>query len=181
MNNENKKKKRLVIIFIAPAIALTLLFFALKISFEPEAIHNSTEKNMNNETAFSFNKEGELNFLSKEGKIISAINIEIADNDEKHAMGLMYRTRLDENQAMLFIFTTAEEHSFWMKNTHLPLDIIFVNAGKEIIKIHKNTVPFQGKPDYESGKPALYVVETNAGYCDKYNVKEGDKIIYTRL
>lgn len=177
------KDARKVIIAVASIIVLLLLFFAWKILFTSgtDSNQNSIENKMNNETEFSFKKEGELTFLSKEDKIISTIDIETAESEEEQTLGLMYRTGLAENQGMLFIFKEEEAHSFWMKNTILSLDIIFLNAKREIIKIHKDTVPYQESPGYESGKPALYVVEVNAGYCEKFNVKEGDKISYLKF
>jgi len=142
---------------------------------------NASEKNMLKDSSIPFNKQGELTFISAKGKIISGIDIELADNESAHAMGLMFRTKMEEKQGMLFIFQTEEEHSFWMKNTIIPLDIIFLNAKKEIIKIHKSTAPYQEEPGYESGKPAMYVIEVNAGYCDKFNIEEGCKINFTRF
>jgi uncharacterized membrane protein (UPF0127 family) len=66
-----------------------------------------------------------------------------------------------------------------MKNTIMSLDIIFVNENKEIIKIHKNTKPYS-EESLPSVKPSIYVVEVIAGFCEKYGVKEGDKIEFTK-
>lgn len=183
MKNEIQARKRLTYIILPLAISLLLLFFIMKVLVRPDKTvnQNSIENNMNKETAFSFKKEGELSFLSKDEKITSTIDIELAEDEEAQELGLMYRTHLDEYQGMLFIFKEADVHSFWMKNTILPLDIIFINDKREIIKIHKNTAPYQESPGYSSVKPALYVVEVNAGYCDKFNVKEGDKISYSKF
>lgn len=183
IKNESIRKRKVFILtasFIT-LIALILISWKLFLTAGTACNKNSNEKNMNNETAFSFIKKGELTFLSADGKKISAIEIETAENEDEWAMGLMYRTTMAENQGMLFIFPNEDFHTFWMQNTVLPLDIIFVNAKKEIIKIHKNTVPFQESPSYDSDKPAMYAVEVNAGYCDKFKIKEGDKISYTKL
>jgi uncharacterized membrane protein (UPF0127 family)/preprotein translocase subunit SecG len=182
MKNITQAKKRLTTITAYLFIAFLLLLLVLKVFVKSDSStdQNSIEKGMNKETAFSFKKEGELSFLSKDEKITSTIDIELAEDEEAQTLGLMYRTHLEEFQGMLFIFNRADIHSFWMKNTVLPLDIIFINDKREIIKIHKNTVPYQESPGYSSGKPALYVVEVNAGYCDKFDVKEGDKISYLK-
>ncbi|MEO8209610.1 MAG: DUF192 domain-containing protein [bacterium] len=127
-----------------------------------------------------FMKQGELEFIKKDGSIIKKIDIEIADNDDKRSQGLMYRRSMDEGRGMLFLFDKESPQGFWMKNTVIPLDIIYVNAKKEIVKIHKNTTPFSEK-DLPSEKPTLYVVEVIGGYTDKYGVKEGDKINYLKL
>lgn len=79
-----------------------------------------------------------------------------------------------------FIFTNEEPQSFWMQHTPLSLDMIFVNKENEIVKIHKNTTPFS-EQSYPSGRPAKYVVEVNAGYTDKFQIEEGDKIVWRRL
>jgi uncharacterized membrane protein (UPF0127 family) len=76
---------------------------------------------------------------------------------------------------MLFVFVISELQSFWMKNTPLSLDIMFVNENKEIVKIHKSTTPYS-KESLPSEKKSMYVVEVIAGFSDKYGIKEGDKI-----
>ncbi len=176
-------KKKIIIIAGLTVAAILIIFFVLKLLVKTENISdsNQVENKMQKENAFPFKKQGELSFLSKENKVISTIEIEIAETEETRAQGLMYRTKLEQKQGMLFIFMFEEMQSFWMKNTFLPLDILFVNAKKEIIKIHSNTTPFQENPGYESGKPAMYVVEVNGGYCDKQKIKEGDKLIFSRF
>jgi hypothetical protein len=76
---------------------------------------------------------------------------------------------------MLFINSEEEMQSFWMKNTYIPLDMIFVNANKEIVTIHVNTTPLK-EWNYTSTKPALYVVEVNAGFTNRHGIGTGDKI-----
>ena len=124
---------------------------------------------------FDFRHDGELTFQTPDGKFISQIEIEIADDMVERAVGLMYREEMKETQGMLFIFPAEEYQSFWMKNTVLPLDIAFVNKQNEIVTIHHNTTPFS-ETSYPSTKLAIYVVEVNAGYMNKYGIKEGDKI-----
>ncbi len=130
-------------------------------------------------TAPTFKKEGELSFISKvDNETLAAIDIEIADTDQKTAQGLMYRSSMPQNAGMLFLMPREEIQGFWMRNTYIPLDMIFVNSNKEIVTIHANTTPMNEK-SYISTAPALYVVEVNAGYCNKNNIKEGDKIDFT--
>ena len=139
----------------------------------------STKESTNNKIAgyqqFDFTKEGELTFQSSEGKFISKIDIEIADDLVERGVGLMYREHMTLNQGMLFIFPEEEYQSFWMKNTVLSLDMIFVNKKMEIVTIHKNTTPFS-EQSYPSTGPSIYVVEVNAGYTDQFGITEGDKI-----
>lgn len=124
---------------------------------------------------FDFRHDGELTFQASDGKFISQIEIEIADDAVERAVGLMYREKMKENQGMLFIFPREEFQSFWMKNTVLPLDIVFVNKKNEIVTIHHNTTPFS-EDSLPSTEPAIYVVEVNAGYMLRHGIKEGDKI-----
>ena len=120
-------------------------------------------------------KEGNLTFTDSLNNPITKIDIEIADNDDDRQNGLMYRKSMETNQGMLFIFPLQEMQSFWMRNTLLPLDMIFVNADKKIITIHKNTKILSDQ-SYASTEPAQYVVEVCAGFSDKYSLKPGDKI-----
>jgi hypothetical protein len=126
-----------------------------------------------------FVKDGELTFQTKNNTYIQKIDIEIADNDDRRTRGLMDRIGMKENQGMLFIFPYDTIQSFWMKNTVMPLDIMFINRDNEIVTIHKNTVPFDTGA-YASTKPASLVVEVNAGYTEKYGINVGDKIVWRR-
>ena len=85
-----------------------------------------------------------------------------------------------ENRAMLFVFSDSQERSFWMKNTIMPLDIIYVNAKKQIITTQKNAVPYS-EDSVPSNGPAQYVVEVNAGFCDRHSIKPGDHIEWQRF
>jgi uncharacterized membrane protein (UPF0127 family) len=134
-------------------------------------------ENVNQHPEPQFKKEGDLTFLKKDGKEVKKINIEVADNGPERQQGLMFRKSMPENEGMLFIFPEDDDQAFWMKNTIMPLDIIFINSDKQIVKIYKNTTPYSEK-SLPSGKKAMYVIETVAGFCDKFGVAEGDKINY---
>lgn len=124
----------------------------------------------------AFIKQGELKFISQDGKkIISQIDIELAANDEKRTQGLMWRRKMEDHQGMLFVMEAEEMQSFWMLNTYIPLDIIFVDKQRQIVTIRSNTQP-QSLDPVTSDKPALYVVEVNAGYCSKNRISVGDRI-----
>lgn len=183
-NSEKNTKKLDFYSFTFVAVAVIVIGYLLitKVFFKPEPlVVKSKEQQIENVKEPQFVKQGELEFISKkDNKVIKKIDIEIADSELKTQQGLMYRKSMEENRGMLFIFPTAEVRSFWMKNTIIPLDIIFVNEKKEIIKIHKNTVPYSVK-SLESIKPALYTVEVNAGFTEKYGIKEGDLINFKRL
>lgn len=131
-------------------------------------------------SAVAFTRQGYLRFLDKNDNLVYSVDIEIADNDAKRTQGLMYRDSMAENHAMLFVFAHEEERSFWMENTYIPLDIIYLNAKNQIITIQKNTVPFS-EDSIPSNGPAQYVVEVNAGFCDRHSVKPGDHIEWKRF
>lgn len=126
---------------------------------------------------YMFKKEGELVISDSTGSPRTKIDIEIADTEFDRELGLMMRKTMEENQGMLFIFPDAEPQSFWMRNTFIPLDMVFIDSSKQIITIRKNTRPLSDT-DYSSTGPAQYVLEVNAGFTDKYGIKEGDKISF---
>jgi uncharacterized membrane protein (UPF0127 family) len=125
-----------------------------------------------------FTKEGELYFLSKiNNDTLRKIDIELATTNQERAQGLMDRKSMTDDQGMLFIFPAAEEQSFWMKNTYISLDIIYADDHKEIVSVQKYTTPLS-EESLPSFKKAQYVLEVNAGFCDKYHIAYGDKITY---
>lgn len=126
-----------------------------------------------------FSKEGTLVFQNAEKDTLKRIDIEIAENDQRRTQGMMYRTSMSYDRAMLFIMEYERQQSFWMRNTKMSLDIIYVNGDKEIVTIYKHTQPYSVSP-IPSFKNAKYVVETAAGFCDKFGVAEGHIIEFTR-
>lgn len=112
------------------------------------------------------------------GSKLIKINIEIADDNNERMKGLMFREKLDENAGMIFIFENEEYQTFWMKNTLIPLDMIFIDKDFKIINI-EHAVPCNQEPCvlYKSAKPAKYVLELNGNFTTKNDVKTGDKII----
>lgn len=127
-----------------------------------------------------FTREGTLYFLSKvNNDTLRTIDIEFATNDKERAQGLMDRKSMTDDQGMLFIFPAAREQSFWMKNTYISLDIIYLDAHKEIVSVQKYTTPLS-EESLPSFKKAQYVLEVNAGFCDKYHIAYGDKIAFVK-
>ncbi len=123
-----------------------------------------------------FQKEGELFFQSAAGgKAISKIDIEKAETDIERAQGLMFRKSMPENQGMLFVMDNNEQQSFWMHNTYIPLDIMFVDENGVITTIHENAKPLNDN-SLPSNGPAKFVVEVNGGYAKAHGIKVGDKI-----
>lgn len=126
-----------------------------------------------------FTQEAEVYLVKSSGDTIKQLQIEISDNDYERETGLMYRKDMQENQGMLFIFDEEQPRGFYMKNTYIPLDIIFLDAAKEIVSFSKNAEP-QSMETILSGKPAKYVLEINAGLADEWNLEVGDRLILNR-
>ncbi len=146
---------------------------------QPEDIKIDTSNNKD-AGKIQFKKQGEVYFQDSTKKLLKEIDVEIAETDETRHLGLMFRENMQETQGMLFLFPVEEYQSFYMKNTIMPLDIMFINSKKQIVKIHKRTEPFSEK-SLPSFKPSRYVVEVNAGFTDKYNIKEGDFIDWRKF
>jgi uncharacterized membrane protein (UPF0127 family) len=108
----------------------------------------------------------------------NCFEVELALTQEQRAKGLMHRTQLDENKGMLFVFEKSDKYGFWMKNTLIPLDIIWINENKTIVHINKNTQSCTQDPciSYVSEKESKYVLELNAGTVDGFGIKAGDKV-----
>lgn len=126
-----------------------------------------------------FVKQGELNFIRADSTVIVKIDTEIADDDTRRERGLMYRRQMEMDHGMLFIFEDEDFRSFWMKNTYLPLDILYLNAQKKIVRIHENVATMNERP-IPSDFPAKYVVEVNAGFCALHNIQVGDGMTFLR-
>ncbi len=102
---------------------------------------------------------------------------EIADDDSERAIGLMNKTSLPEGSGMLFVWNDERQRSFWMKNTLIPLDMIFISANGTIVDMTTMQPCKSLLCESYKSKPAKYVLEVNAGFAEKNNVKLGDKVI----
>jgi uncharacterized protein len=109
------------------------------------------------------------------GKVIRA---EIASTQAQVEHGLMFRTSLAPDRGMLFVFSKEEALTFWMFQTLIPLDMIWMDSNKHIVEISENTPPCKTEaaqcPQYGGHEPALFVLELNAGSVAKYHLKTGD-------
>jgi uncharacterized membrane protein (UPF0127 family) len=114
-----------------------------------------------------------LEIASKSGVHVFAV--ELASTPEEHAKGLMYRRQLPEGQGMLFDFHREQPTSFWMKNTYIPLDMIFIRGDGRILRIAENTVPLS-EALVPSGGPVRAVLEVNAGTAKKLGIAPGDRV-----
>lgn len=103
------------------------------------------------------------------------VAVEVVRTQRDIRRGLMYRTYLDENAGMLFLFKKEKFQSFWMKNTMIPLDMIFINADMKIAGIVENAEP-RTTTSRKVPAPSQYVLEVNGGWCKKNGVRAFDKV-----
>lgn len=115
-----------------------------------------------------------LRFLEASGGPLE-LTVEIARRDEERQRGLMYRTQLADDRGMLFVFEREKRLAFWMKNTCIALDMIFVAADGVIVGIEEN-VPTLNENTYSPGCPAKYVIEVNAGWTRKRGIRAGQRV-----
>lgn len=104
------------------------------------------------------------------------VAVEIAADDDRRAQGLMYRDRLDPGHGMLFLFAQDNVLSFWMKNTRIPLDMIFLDSNRRIVGIVESAPPcrFDPCPSYGPNAIARYVLEVAGGQARAHGLKKGD-------
>ena len=105
-------------------------------------------------------------------------SVELAKTQAEKEKGLMFRESLNKDKGMLFIYDVPEKSGFWMKNTLIPLDIIWINKDDKIIHI-VTAPPCKNDPCeiYSPGEEALYVLEINAGLTNEANIEEGDAVV----
>jgi uncharacterized membrane protein (UPF0127 family) len=109
-----------------------------------------------------------------------SFNVEVATTDEEKSLGLMYRRSLPENGGMLFLYDRPQAAAMWMKNTIIPLDMVFIGPGGDVHRIEQNTEPFSTTVIPSEGA-VVGVLELNAGEAAKIGLKRGDKVIYPGL
>ena len=114
-----------------------------------------------------------LEIVTKTG--VHVFSVEMATTEEEKTTGLMYRKELADGKGMLFDFSPEQEVSMWMKNTYIPLDMIFVSRKGRVVSIARNATPMS-EAIISSGKPAYAVIEVNAGVADKLGIAAGDAV-----
>ena len=127
-----------------------------------------------------FTKEGNLTiYKGEKDSVLTTLDIEIAETDYETQTGLMYRKGMNKHQGMLFIFPDVAMHSFYMKNTQFPLDIIYIDENLRIASFQENAKPFDEK-GLSSIVPIKYVLEINAGLSEEWILEVGDKIEFNK-
>ena len=128
----------------------------------------------------TFSKEGELKiYKAQSDSILANFDIEFAESDYETQTGLMYRKGMMDKQGMLFIFEDSRLHSFYMKNTEFPIDILFIDDQLKIVTIKENAQPLD-ETGISSVVPIQYVLEVNSGQTEKLGLTVGDSISFSR-
>ncbi|HRE40314.1 MAG TPA: DUF192 domain-containing protein [Ignavibacteria bacterium] len=194
-NNQSVKKDNSKIIFITIILIaiIAVLYFTLFDKEDKPVIRTNNQQQQQQQqqsqnpldngpmTDTVFQKEGEIKFIKTgTNKILYKVDAEVSDDNIERAQGLMFRSTMKDTEGMIFLFPNEEIQSFWMRNTKIPLDIIYVDKNFNIVKIYQNTTPFS-TVSLPSVKPAKYVVEINAGLSEKYKISAGDKIEFNQL
>lgn len=169
-------RKLLVLALIGGAVFLAIYFIFLNDDTGDPEIAAPAPTETTREPQFV--KEGELAFIDAVTQdTLQEIDIEVAEDQEAQAQGLMYRSAMDENHGMLFPYPSARPLSFYMKNMKMSIDIIFADANRKIVTIHQAAAPYSEK-SLPSSEDAQYVVEVNAGFTSRHGIEEGDLITY---
>tara|TARA_B100001079_G_C16360563_1_gene492715 strand:- start:215 stop:661 length:447 start_codon:yes stop_codon:yes gene_type:complete len=115
--------------------------------------------------------------ISTSKKTCYLLSIWVVHSAKEKARGLMYVRNMPEQSGMLFVYTESDQRSMWMKNTYIPLDIIFIKNSETISSIARNTEPLSLK-NIRSTEPVNYVLEINAGMTKKMGIVPNDKVFW---
>jgi uncharacterized membrane protein (UPF0127 family) len=108
------------------------------------------------------------------------VTVELARSDEERTRGLMYRRELAPEAGMLFFFAESEERAFWMKNTLIPLDMLFIDDGGRVVGLIERAEPLTTSPR-DPGVPCRYVLEVNGGWAARHGVRPGDRVEFENV
>lgn len=151
--------------FFLSWLALGCLFTACKPNQEEEMRSRD----------WSFKSEATLHLISTTTDTLKELQVELADTDYSIQLGMMYREELTEDQGMLFVFEEDSPKFFYMKNTEVPLDIIYITANKRVDSYSLNAQP-KDETLLKSKGAAQYVLEVKAGMVEQWGLKEGDLV-----
>lgn len=115
--------------------------------------------------------------LIESGDQTHRFEIQIADDTAERQRGLMFVEQMDSDAGMLFVFGMPQPASFWMRNTLIPLDMLFADSTGQVTRIHRNAIPLDETP-IEGGDNILYVLEINGGLSEKLGLREGDYLVH---
>ncbi|HEX7829445.1 MAG TPA: DUF192 domain-containing protein [Thermoanaerobaculia bacterium] len=157
------------------ALAVTLLMFAC--SKPAPVAESSTTVPANTATEAPVNLTSGPRITMPDGAVYA---VEVVADPEERSQGLMYRDHLRPNAGMLFAFPDDDVYAFWMKNTLIPLDMLWIDVNKNVVHVKHDVPPckIDDCPSYSPGVSARYVLELAAGEAKKHNLKAGDKLTF---
>lgn len=165
-------KNRIVAIALLAVLGIFAALYIQSLIKKPNL--TSTRKYTGGVSEPKFRHDANLQIIRfTNGDTAANLKVEVADDEYEITTGLMYRSQMASDAGMLFLFPDETRRSFWMKNTKIPLDIIFINSAKRIVTIQRSTTPFSESSIPSTG-PAQYVLELNAGVADQLSLSEGD-------
>lgn len=156
-------KKRYIIAILAIASVVTFLYLSLY----PKSTDKEAIVAFNRKTVVIHTESGDRSYST-----------EIAETDKQLARGLMYRESIGENEGMLFIFSKPDRINMWMKNTLIPLDMLFIDSTGKIVYIAHETEPKSLRMINAGNIPVISVMELKGGITKKHNINIGDKVYY---
>ena len=162
-------KKILYTLFL---VSLVFCLFSCRAQADPEAEQGAQ--------APKFRHDGVLRVLDSAGNLKATFRIEIATTEMELRQGLKFRDSMEDDQGMLFVFDGSEPRGFWMEDTYMPLDMLFIDYENTIFQIEENTEPFSTELIDAEGFN-LYTLEVKAGTCAKHKITVGDKIEWERV
>ena len=124
--------------------------------------------------------DADLVFLAPDGRVVTHIRVEIADDPASRVRGLMGRLLPGDDSGMLFVYPKAVPQRFWMRNTPGSLDMLFADTERRIFRIVRETPPMSDQI-HTSGEPAMYVIETRAGFAERHGIVPGSSFAYERI
>jgi uncharacterized membrane protein (UPF0127 family) len=125
------------------------------------------------------NAQPQVTIATKDGGELT-FQVEVADTPTKRELGLQYRRDLPVDRGMIFLFPVESEHAFWMKNTPIPLDMIFIGRDRKIVGIVEQALPFSTDSRSVPGA-SQFVLEINGGLAKRYGIKAGDSVRFHGL
>lgn len=116
----------------------------------------------------------QVELVAGSGQVVP-VAVELATTPEARQLGLMYREHLAAGSGMLFVFPRSAPQSFWMRNTKIPLDILFIDDAGKIVRLHARTTPYS-EDSLPSDAPVRFVLEVPGGFCADHGIREGDTV-----
>ncbi len=175
----NRNRQRIIAIGLLIAFGLWILFTVLPMGSGKG--NKGKNKKLPTIVEPQFTKEASLAILDSNAvDTLKLLDIELAESIAEIQYGMMYRRSMAENMGMLFLMGEERRQSFYMKNTYVSLDIIYINDQMEIVSIQKNAVPLD-ETSLPSEGPASMVLEIKGGLSDEWGLQKGQKIRWERL